>query len=411
MDEIGDAIIDTLRCVGAEKGLVYVTVPITTGIREYQMMRILTRSREDLRRDFHDRWETEVKAANEADAKAFTTMVQLLNEDRLVLNPAELQITKWTQLQYTELWNEVLTKFCDKVVLTPNWAFSNGARQEVQRMLLLGRPVVDVFGTQVTGTQIAAADNEARATLVDFGWSSSEAETLLPRIAVPQDTPLMRRARSSGQDDTIKWLIQARRFQNRIPDLGDRERTLHDGPKAENGSWKTKMDKYLDRAHSSGIASPEGGTHLLSYVSIAIAYMEQVAEIFGPFPEPGYSSGDPVNMAREVLASSDSNQRLAVAIAWLLREMHYVRTKYSENDDDDNTRLGLSKESWWTRQLYFYWMQAHKEGLDTPRGRRMLGKFTSTAMGLASSRVRLFGLPPQPQFPPPETLRQRGIFD
>ena len=147
MDEIGDAIIDTLRCVGAEKGLVYVTVPITTGIREYQMMRILTRSREDLRRDFHDRWETEVKAANEADAKAFTTMVQLLNEDRLVLNPAELQISKWTQLQYTELWNEVLTKFCDKVVLTPNWAFSNGARQEVQRMLLLGRPVVDVFGT------------------------------------------------------------------------------------------------------------------------------------------------------------------------------------------------------------------------------------------------------------------------
>jgi hypothetical protein len=76
-------------------------------------------------------------------------------------------------------------------------------------------------------------------------------------------------------------------------------------------------------------------------------------------------------------------------MSWLSRENNYVRTKFSQDEDDDNTRAGLGSDSWWFRQLRKYWVRAHRHGLDTPDGRRQLGKYASTALGMAKSRVRI----------------------
>jgi hypothetical protein len=413
MNEIHQAILDTLRCVGAEKGIIYVTVPITTGLRELKLMHDLHLSRDELRRLHPDRWTTEVKRTNEADAKAFTTMVQLLNEDRLVLNPAELQVETWSQDEYAAMWNDVLSQFCEKLVLTPDWAFSRGARSEVQRMLLLKRPIVDIFGAPVSPESLKRADDEAVQRMTELSWTPEDARAHLGLITIPAQ-PVPRPWARTGQDDVIRWVIKARRWQNQIPQFSDRERTQRDLPRAEHGEWREKLDKYLNRAAEAEFGSNEAGTNILIFLSLAVAMMEHVAEAEqgGPFPEPGVPTGAPVTKGRINASQMDSNQRLALTMAWLLRETHYVREKFSESDDDTNTQeTRLKQDGWWYRQLYWYWMKAHEEGLDTEIGRRMLGKFTSTALGLASSWVRLFKVPPQPRLLAPEELRRRGIFD
>lgn len=411
-DKVTNAILDALRCVGATNGTVYVTVPITTGLREFQLMRDLSCDRETLRTLHRQRWLAEVKELNEADAAAYTLMVQLQNEDRLVLNPAALQVDGWTQEHYGSMWSQVLLQFCDKLVVTPDWAFSVGARHEVQQMYVLGREVVDVFDQQLTPAHVLDADRKAHETLSKMGWSDDEIAKMLPTIKLPRNPGLStRRFQQLEFNSAIKWFIDERNWQNREPGFRDLERTLADGPKAENGSWRGKLDKYYRLAQEAGIETPEGGTHLFAFVSLAIAMVENVGDVFGPLPEPGLSRGAAIQMGRLHSPDMDINHRLAITVAWLLREMYYVRTKFPEHVDDENTGEGIGDDSWWTRQLNLYWRWAHSDGLDTPKGRQALGKFASTAVGLAISRIRLYGLPDHPVPLRADELARRGLFD
>jgi len=414
MDITTSAILDALRSVGSSKGIVYVTVPITTGLREFQLMRELACTREELRSDptKRERWSKDVKEANEADAEAYSLMVQLQNPDRLVLNPAALQVEGWTQSHYSAMWNEVLSEFCDKLVVTPDWAFSVGARHEVQQMFSLNRAIVDVFGNPLTSDSVEKADTLAKEQLLEMGWERAIADEMLPPVHVPKMRKVVARPFANDDfDSAVKWLIDERSWQDRLQALPDRRRTEVDGPRAELGLWRKKLDEHLELAREQGIDTPEGGTHLFAFVSLAIAMMEEVSTVFGQFPEPGRSTGDKIQVSRINAPEMSANQRLAVIFAWLLRELFYVRTRFPEDVDDENTRQGIGPDSWWSRQLNIYWIRAHQAGLDTPRGRQALGKFTSTALGLAVSRIRLCGIPPHPRRPTAEELRDRGLFE
>ena len=50
-------------------------------------------------------------------------------------------------------------------------------------------------------------------------------------------------------------------------------------------------------------------------------------------------------------------------------------------------------------------------GLDTPEGRQMLGKYTSTAMNLATSRIRVYGKVASPSRLSFEELEERGKLE
>jgi len=405
------AILDALRCVGADRGTVYVTVPITTGIREFRLMRELGCTRQDLRSSHRGRWEREVKLANEADAEAYSLLVQLQNADRLVLNPAALQVVGWTQEHYGDMWSQVLNLFCDKLVVTPEWAFSTGARHEVQQMFVFGREVVDVFGRRFTREMLTEADQRAKDQLMSMGWSLSEVETLLPPLRIPRNTPPPQRFfEMKDFNSTLKWLMDERLWQMRTS-FKDRDRTVADGPKSENGQWRTLLDKYFSRARAEDPKSAECGQYLLVYVSLAVTLMEQVMAVFGSFPTPGTPSGEEVGVDLLSNPEIEDNQRLALVLTWLLREFRYLRDKYPEEEDDNHTREGFGEDSWWHRQLNLYWIRAHKQGLDTLKGRQALAKFTSTSLGMVTSWVRLHGLPEHPKRRTAEELRQRGLFD
>lgn len=413
MDPITRGILDSLECLGANRGTIYVTVPITSGIRQFKLMADLgCKSSAELREQYRERWSAEVKKPNEDDARAYTLMVRILNPDHLVLNPAEIEVDGWSQDQYNDMWDEVLVNFCHTLVVTPDWVFSRGGRLEVQRMLSLGRAVVDIFGKPLTKNLFEKTDEQAQQLLRDLGFSSQQVSEYLPRIVFPKggikqpplfgDTPF---------DEAVEWIIRERAWQNKVGDFPDRDRTKRHGTRDENGEWFAILDKYFQRARSSDIATDEGGCQLLIFATMAIAMLENVTTLHGPLPEPGVRSD--VSPTINQLHSPDMtpNQRLAMAMSWLSREKNYLREKFSQDEDDENTRAGIGDDSWWHRQLRKYWRRAHQHGLDTPDGRRQLGKYTSTALGLAISRVHIWGVPPHPKRRSATELHERGFFD
>jgi len=410
MDQVTKAILDALRCVGANKGTIYVTVPITSGLREFTLMSKLGIRDRSIRTRFNERWLREVKEPNEADARAYTLMVQVQSPNRLVLNPAELQVADWSQKQYNDMWDAVLADFCDKLVVSPYWAFSSGGRMEVQRMFVLNRRVEDIFGNPVTKEVVEEADHMVQDQLSGMGFSAEEIKSLLPPVTIPAASVGHTRFEDHDFNDTIKWIIEERQWQNKVLPLADTARTEKHGAKNENGEWRAILDKYLNKVRQAGIETEAGRTNVLIYVTLAVAMMEHVGAAYGPYPEPGVSSGEAITVSHLHAPAMTPEQRLSMALAWLAREERYVRRRFSENHDDENTKEGLGDNSWWYRQLRLYWHKAHQQGLDTELGRRYLGKFVSTAFGLAMSVVRMYGVPPKPVRLTADELEARKLF-
>lgn len=407
MDPVTKGILDSLRCLGANRGTIYVTVPLTSGIRQFKLMADLgCRSSAELRERHRARWLAEVKKPNKDDAKAYVLMVRILNPGDLVLNPGEIEVDGWSQDQYNDMWNEVLTDCCHKLVVTPDWIFSRGGRLEVDRMLELGRPVVDIFGNPVPKSLFEKTDEQAKQQLREMGFNDQEISGYLPPIFVPRgniESPKL--FGDTAFDDSVEWIIHERTSQNRLNEFSDRERTIRHGTHDENGEWFDLLDRYFQSAKLKNLSTEEGGTDLLVFSTMAVAMLENVTTLHGPLPEPGVRSDASPTINQLHSPEMTPNQRLAMAMSWLSREYDYLRYRFSQDEDDENTRAGLDHDSWWYRQLRKYWRRAHQHGLDAPDGRRQLGKYTSTALGLAISRVHIWGAPP-PRRPSPDELYQ-----
>ncbi len=407
VDAITKTILDTIKCVGGDEGLIYVTVPITSGYREFRLMNELGLTREEVRTNHKARWREEVVQPNEADAEAYSLIAQLQFPDRIVLNPAMLQVAEWTQDQYNEMWNEVLRQFCDVLMVTPDWAYSYGARKEVKEMALLGREIVDMFGNTVKSSTLNEATEHAEARLIEMGWSKKSIDATLPPMTLKgASVPLRRKPPHAAWNEAFEWIVAERRWQRAILSFKDDEMTREDGSNPSNGRWEKKLQKYLEMVANEGIDSVHGGIHLLQFVSLCVAMMESVSRVHGPFPEPGLPSLE-IREGRWFLHEMNSNQLLAVVFAWLRREYFYTIEKYASGDDDENTREGIASGSWWDSQLKIYWNKMCQHGLDTPQGRQMLGKYTSTAMNLATSRIRVYGKVASPDRLSFEELEER----
>jgi hypothetical protein len=389
-----------------------VTVPITSGIRQFNLMAKLgCRSSAELRKKHRDRWLAEVKRPNEQEADAYTLMVQILRPDSLVLNPAEIEVEGWTQDQYNDMWDQVLAQFCHSLVVTPDWVFSRGARLEVQRMLSLGRSVTDIFGKTLTKSSFEQIEQQAHRQLKDMGFDDDQIAEYLPSITFPEggiyQPPLVG---DSAFDNVVTWVIRERFWQNKVAEFPDRKRTIEHGTSNEMGAWHVKLEKYFERSRAAGLKSDEGGTNLLVFLTLAIAMLENVTTLYGPLPEPGVKSDVSSTINQLHSADMTPNQRLAMTMSWLVRESKYVRDWFSSDEDDKNTREGLAVNSWWYRQLRKYWHRAHLRGLNTPVGRQQLGKYVSTAFHLAISRTNIWGTPPYPTRKSAEELEEGGFF-
>jgi hypothetical protein len=264
-----------------------------------------------------------------------------------------------------------------------------------------------MFGNSVKFSSLNEATEQAEQRLLGMGWSKEFIDQTLPPMTLKGTSVLLKRQPPhSAWNEAFTWIVSERRWQRAVPDFKDDDMTRADGKNPANGLWEKKLQKYREMAADEGIDTVHGGIHLLQFVALCVAMMESVSRVHGPFPEPGLPSLE-IREGRWFSEGIDKNSLLAVVLAWLRREYFYTVEKYAASDDDENTREGIASASWWNRQLKIYWNKMCQQGLDTPQGRQMLGKYTSTAMNLATSRIRVYGKVASPDRLSFEELEER----
>lgn len=287
-----DTALQCFAAAGAERGLFYLSVPITTGRREFELMRDLGVDRAALRGEYRDKWLESVVRPNERDALLWTeTFSEGVGLGHLVVNPGRLQRDDWSQDHYDELWTSLLKTFPAKVVATPEWAFSRGARVEVALALQLGLPVLALDGTSLTAGDLAGDRDAADARLATWGFDPA---AVLPEV----DLPAAAEPRSSGERppeydamQVFSWLIRERNYQlGKFGVAQDDEHTRDDGL-AQEGWWWRQLMNYYHRAHVLGLDTPNGRQALAKFTATACGLTESVVRVHGPLPEPGYPSG------------------------------------------------------------------------------------------------------------------------
>ncbi|HWL37301.1 MAG TPA: hypothetical protein VNQ77_14050 [Frankiaceae bacterium] len=286
-----DTALQCFAAAGAERGLFYLSVPITTGRREFALMRELGVEREALRVSHRERWLDDVVRPNERDAllwtEAFSEGVGL---GHLVVNPGRLQRDHWSQRHYDELWTALLETFPAKVVATPEWAYSRGARVEIALALRRDLPVLTLDGTYLTAADLAAQRDAADARLAEWGFDPG---AVLPGLDVEVTEPAAHGERPPEYDamQVFSWLIRERNYQLRKFGVAqDDEHTRADGVR-QDGWWWRQLLNYFHRAGVLGLDTPNGRQALAKFTATACGLTESVIRVHGPLPEPGHPSG------------------------------------------------------------------------------------------------------------------------
>lgn len=115
---VHEAVLQAWDCAFADKRVVYLSGPITTGPRLVEAVRNGIPDRDAI-----------VREANSAD---LVSTAQRLRAERgeIVVEPASLNIFGWSQHDYLRLWDAFIERHVRLVVFMPGWQFSAGCAME-----------------------------------------------------------------------------------------------------------------------------------------------------------------------------------------------------------------------------------------------------------------------------------------
>jgi len=291
-------LLQMIEALGGSNGLVYVSVPITSGERAVEAMdRIGLRSIREARSFDPAKWLAEVQTPNESDARATVAAVRAKHPNRLVLNPAALAKPGWGDDDYNGLWLDVISTFANTVVPAPGWAWSRGGRLEVAAALALRIPLEDIHGRALSCTDLDADVDIVTTTLTQRGWELDDVDQLLPPF-VAEVSKLHR----SPQSETFEWLIGERGYQLRKfgTDLDDKHTLEGVG---QDSWWWQQLFMYLHRSSILGLHSEVGRQAVAKFAATACGLLESVIRTHGPLPLPGVPSGELGNSTEQPSAS------------------------------------------------------------------------------------------------------------
>lgn len=279
-------LLQAFEAAGASSGVVYVSVPITSGLREIALLDELGVPSSELRQQFRDRWRREVVEPNERDALEHAGQARVANPGLLVVDPSRLTVMGWEQDDYNGFWIKLMERHAVRVVAVPGWEFSRGARGEVSLGIALGHPVTDEAGTVLDRTDLEAIDVAAREKLIAQGWAQSKVDAYLPQMSYDRRLPLP----SSPASETFGWLIRERAYQ-----VGKFGTALDDDHTraglGEEGWWWRQLTSYFHRSRVLTLDTAVGRQALAKFVATGCGLLESAVRLYGSLPSPGVPSG------------------------------------------------------------------------------------------------------------------------
>ncbi len=144
-----ELILGAFECLVDGKRAVYIAVPITTGIRLWEVAKSHKISQlRDIGKKYPDAFHRCVLKPNLKDAKRISEQVRKKNV--LAIDPSRLMINEWSQDDYAQLWKSVLKSRVDRVALSPNWVYSLGCLEEYLTAFKSGLAITNLAGKKVT---------------------------------------------------------------------------------------------------------------------------------------------------------------------------------------------------------------------------------------------------------------------
>lgn len=402
--ELRDLLIQVFEASGADEGLTYVSVPITTGIRELLLMRALGCSQQELREHHTEEWRRQVIQPNVWEARVYAARARSLHPEELVVEPARLYVPSWTQDDYAALWSHLISTYAVRMVVAPLWAFSQGARQEV--LLAYGSvPISSLLGQPLTATEITKEDSVARERLAEQGWADEVLDEYLPRLRLRTSsrspvakTLSVHSARSIS--DALAWLLERRM------EVSEQATGRDDARTRENlTDWYGDLEKRIERVRKAGLSTAQGRKAVEQLLVGACAFLESVVRVFGGLPTPGIPTVsldqpedlDPMSAIGEGCSVDESRGEV---LAWLVGERGYQLERYPPPVDAQHVRRGFDVH--WGPQLEKHLSHSRLRKPQTLAGRQALAKFVATATALLEAMVFVSGV----GWPP---ARVRGV--
>lgn len=284
-----DHLLQAFEAAGAEGRLVYVSVPITSGRRELLLMKALgCTTSEQLRSQHRDRWRAEVLLPNEAEAAALVARVRRTSSpSAVVVDPSKMYVSGWEQDDYNGFWVRLVHRFAQRLIATPHWVFSKGARQEVSYAVSKKIEVSDVSNRPLLTEELLEHDEEARATLSKWGLS----ETVIGKYLPPLDFVHPPVPKPTAASSVFEWLVRERHYQLEKFGHGVDDAHTKEGL-GEDSWWWQQLSSYYTRARVLGLDIPVGRQAIAKYAATACGLLESIVRVYGPLPPPGVPSGD-----------------------------------------------------------------------------------------------------------------------
>src|SRR5262245_8581987 len=290
------AILQGFEAAGADRGVYYLSTPITTGRREFELMdRLGCVSRAALRSQHGDQWRSDVVGANERDARLHADVIaETVALGLLVVNPARITLGHWEQDHYDDLWERLIRTFPVRVVAAPGWEFSRGCRVEVQLAIELGIDVIDVGGRSLNPRDLARLATTADDEIMDRGWLFGADP--LPAIRGTSADPGHEVELPSEPDagfarQVFVWLAHERDYQLKKFGVQQDDAHTREHGVSPDGWWTQQLDNYYHRARVLGLEHPNGRQALAKFVATACGLLESVVRLYGSLPVPGVPSG------------------------------------------------------------------------------------------------------------------------
>lgn len=275
-------LMQALEAAGADRNVVYLSVPITTGKREIALMKELgVQTQAELRTTHRARWLRDVVGLNAAEAQQQADELRRgMVGSGIVVDPSRMHVEGWEQDDYNAFWVELMRRHVRRLVASDGWAYSQGARGEVGLALALGLQITDLAGRAFSDEDLERDAEAARHALEAEGWPRSRVAHYLPPLRAAPQLAL----RPSPQSEVFYWLGWERKRQVEMfgPDADDNH-TKADGLSTD-GWWVRQLTRYWRRAEAETPATSKGRLALARYTATACALLESAVRLWGPVP-------------------------------------------------------------------------------------------------------------------------------
>jgi hypothetical protein len=164
---IPNLVFSTLASVAPDRIFVYAAVPVSSGLRLWQLAKRLGLHKpEEAISKRPSVYRRKVLSPNIAAANRFVKSLRARYS--YVINPAQLDVPGWQQSDYDDLWRRVIGEKVRLLVLSRNWAYSRGCVSELLFALEAGLEIREHNGSRLKIDDAAAQLQQALRQSIEY---------------------------------------------------------------------------------------------------------------------------------------------------------------------------------------------------------------------------------------------------